>query len=388
VATILIGWEMGGGLGHISNLAPLAKEFTDRGHRVAAALKNGIGLERMEPNCFKTFHIEAPIGKRTSGTHTLADVLYAHGFADASRLQERIRVWRDIIEHVGPDLIVSDYSPWLNAVVRGSIPAAAYGNCFSIPSEGSCAPQFRAWMDGFTPEKTIARENEIISVLRRIAPRAGISPPSNIPELLRGDRCFPYGLPEFDPYQASRTDRVRLTGRPEGHKTLPMRDLFLYLKTEHPALGFILQTVRSMGLTAAAYIPDMAPEVRRGFAGGGLEILDKPLPTGIIIRSFRAVADHGGWLGQHAYAAGIPLLVFPKQLEQYVAARPAAEQGRVFLIGMDAATNPDILEKAFRALLSSQTKACSIRQADEISRRENYIDHDTLALEILNTNMK
>jgi UDP:flavonoid glycosyltransferase YjiC (YdhE family) len=40
MATILLTWELGGGMGHLANLAPLARGLAERGHRVTAALSD------------------------------------------------------------------------------------------------------------------------------------------------------------------------------------------------------------------------------------------------------------------------------------------------------------------------------------------------------------
>jgi UDP:flavonoid glycosyltransferase YjiC (YdhE family) len=37
MATILLTWELGAGLGHLVNLLPLARGLLQRGHRVYAA---------------------------------------------------------------------------------------------------------------------------------------------------------------------------------------------------------------------------------------------------------------------------------------------------------------------------------------------------------------
>ena len=38
--TVLLAWELGGGLGHFMNLRPLAEGLRRRGHRVVAALRD------------------------------------------------------------------------------------------------------------------------------------------------------------------------------------------------------------------------------------------------------------------------------------------------------------------------------------------------------------
>jgi hypothetical protein len=40
MATILLAWELGGGLGNFMNLGPLAEGLSRRGHRVVAVLRD------------------------------------------------------------------------------------------------------------------------------------------------------------------------------------------------------------------------------------------------------------------------------------------------------------------------------------------------------------
>ena len=40
MATILLAWELGGGLGHFMNLRPVAEGLARRGHRVVAVLRD------------------------------------------------------------------------------------------------------------------------------------------------------------------------------------------------------------------------------------------------------------------------------------------------------------------------------------------------------------
>jgi hypothetical protein len=41
MSIILLTWELGGGLGHLVNLLPLARGLSQRGNRVFAAIKTG-----------------------------------------------------------------------------------------------------------------------------------------------------------------------------------------------------------------------------------------------------------------------------------------------------------------------------------------------------------
>jgi hypothetical protein len=50
MATILLAWELGGGLGHFMNLRPVADGLARRGHRVVAALRDLSSARRFLPN--------------------------------------------------------------------------------------------------------------------------------------------------------------------------------------------------------------------------------------------------------------------------------------------------------------------------------------------------
>ena len=48
--TVLLAWEVGGGLGHLINLLPLARGLSGRGHRVVAVLRDLSKVEHVFQN--------------------------------------------------------------------------------------------------------------------------------------------------------------------------------------------------------------------------------------------------------------------------------------------------------------------------------------------------
>jgi UDP:flavonoid glycosyltransferase YjiC (YdhE family) len=137
-----------------------------------------------------------------------------------------------------------------------------------------------------------------------------------------------------------------------------------------------------MGLTAAVHAPGLNRE-QMASDFDGVEILDGPLALHTILHSFDAVAHHGGSLGHHCLAAGLPQVFFPWQLEQYAAMKPAAERGYGILVGRKAALRKEVLQRAFRTALDRRSRESAKRKALEISDRQNYITPEALAGEIL-----
>ena len=115
MATILLTWELGGGLGHLVNLLPLAKGLFERGHRVVAALRD---LSRAEDvfGGVEVTYLQAPVINRPvfqiiEPVRNFAQLLFNNGFSDPAELKIMSRAWLNLYEYVRPDLIVFDHSP-------------------------------------------------------------------------------------------------------------------------------------------------------------------------------------------------------------------------------------------------------------------------------------
>ena len=120
---ILLTWELGAGMGHLANLAPLAAGFVERGHRVVAALSDLSHADQAFAGLPVSF-LQAPSRARPAGrgdnrARTFAHILRDHGFADAGELRTRVEAWRNLYESVHPDLVVFDHSPTALLAARG-----------------------------------------------------------------------------------------------------------------------------------------------------------------------------------------------------------------------------------------------------------------------------
>jgi hypothetical protein len=123
MATVLLTWELGIGLGHLVNLLPLARDLSQRGHRVVAVLKNLLPAEKVFGD-INVEYLQAPI--RTQPPRCLIDPIrtFAHtllnfGFNNVAELRVMAQAWRNLYKYVRPDLIVFDHSPTALLAARG-----------------------------------------------------------------------------------------------------------------------------------------------------------------------------------------------------------------------------------------------------------------------------
>lgn len=104
---VLFVWELGGGLGHLMQMLPLARDLVRRGHRVAVALRHlSQSAADVFGRCGVSF-LQAPF--RSTGAlafprpanfaHLLANV----GFARDGELFLLANSWRNLMRLVKPD---------------------------------------------------------------------------------------------------------------------------------------------------------------------------------------------------------------------------------------------------------------------------------------------
>src|SRR4051812_18935343 len=113
--TVLMVWELGGGLGHVMQLAPLARSLIGCGHAVFASLRDlsrvdgafGRGAVSLLPAPWKVATLPNPVRPPLS----LAHILHNLGWADDAELRSLCEAWRTIYRLVRPDVVVFDHAP-------------------------------------------------------------------------------------------------------------------------------------------------------------------------------------------------------------------------------------------------------------------------------------
>src|ERR1017187_3875085 len=139
MACVLMGWELGGGLGHVGHLLPIAEGLAALGHRPVFAVKDIQGsLPMLRGRGFPI--LQAPVwhgnsrqGGQAFRAASLADILAVRGFANADELEAQVEAWQQLLDLTGANLVVSDYSPTLNLAAYRRVPVVLVGNNLAIP---------------------------------------------------------------------------------------------------------------------------------------------------------------------------------------------------------------------------------------------------------------
>jgi hypothetical protein len=212
--TILVGWELGGGMGHLARLLPIMQDLRAQGWRVVAAMRDVKGARQLfadlisdrDPEGFQLrggpFLIRSPETAPVRPLHSLGEALVWLGYADRRATGVVVDAWRDIARQVRPDVVLADTAPSLNAAVRGSIPLVAIGNGWVIPPPGPSIPLIVADHGDLA---YAASSEERVGAAFESAARA---PTDGLAGALRGDVTFACTPELLDPYRDWRHEPV------------------------------------------------------------------------------------------------------------------------------------------------------------------------------------
>lgn len=362
MTTILFVWELGGGLGHISQFAPLATALADNGHRVFVALRD---LSAAAPFFArsKVQMLAAPYRPRRvepgyTTTVSFAHILHNVGFGDDVSLAAHASAWRNLYRLIRPDAIVFDHSPTALLAARGA-PArrVVLGSGFCVPPDTFPLAPLRPWLAA-DPQRLGEDERPVLARVNRLLEHWKQPPLQRLGQLFSEvDQTLLTTFRELDHYSGRCNGEyvgpVNATGgAPPEWPAGCGRKVFAYLKN-FPAAPQLLQFLNQRGLPTLVYPDGIPPQMMRRFASSTLRFQTRRPDTSRVAQECDVGitnANHGTTAA--LLMAGKPLLAVPLVIEQAVTARRVRELG----VGQDApARNPERLVQRFCELLESDT---------------------------------
>ena len=198
-----MGWEMGGGLGHVVPLLAVARELRARGHRPVLALRDVVEPAfLLRQDGFAVVQAPAwqpPRARRGPATATLADIFVVMGFGDRDRIHAIVAAWDGLIGLVRPKLVVAEFSPGLCLAARGRVPVVAIGSGFCLPP-----PEMETFPPLQPKVKSLVRQEDLLASVNRVQRERGAPPLPGLPALFDAEAQFVRALPLLDPYAAHR----------------------------------------------------------------------------------------------------------------------------------------------------------------------------------------
>lgn len=331
---ILMGWELGAGLGHVNRLKVIADRLRDDGAEITVVLQD-LSRAHIFTNAGYSV-VQGPFWPmptnpevRKIPTHSFADVLKIIGLQQEEALQTRVTAWQSLLAITSADLVIGDFAPALNLASRGRIPILSIGNGYMTPPPGQRMPPIRPWVKAAElPAVSRQVETDLLAVVNRVAAAKHTREVTFLADIFNGDRTFVVTAAEVDPYSAYRTEPVSMPfNMPTGIVPQPLCQrrqdgVFLYLPRRHPLVPNIVKGLQMSSLAVDAYISDLPHSAGKSLQTATFKVHSAPLSFAEILPAVRLVVHHAGLSTAIAAAkAGTPQLIAPWNLEHAVTAR-------------------------------------------------------------------
>lgn len=118
MARFLLAWELGGGMGHVMRLAPIAHALHAQGHALHLVLRDLSGADAALGDLASSPRVtlwQAPMWlpqlRGLPAPAVYAELLFRAGYLDATRLLSLVRAWQALLDAIAPDLLLADHAP-------------------------------------------------------------------------------------------------------------------------------------------------------------------------------------------------------------------------------------------------------------------------------------
>lgn len=371
--TVLIGWELGAGNGHLHRLVPIIQSYLQREWNVVAAVRAKTAAQRLfapligacESEKGRLEVVQAPIFLHQAppiSVGSLAQIMANIGFADLSVLRPVVSAWKRILDSVRPDAVLSDMAPSLNIAVGDPTAVVVIGNGWTIPPDTATPMPFA---DGRGPiSMVIDAADRVLGVATALGGKT-----DRFSDLLRGRENLVCTLEPFDPYADARSEDYCWPFeilRPVLSEQARDQGL-IYFPRDHPALATVLPAIEIGSLGFQGYFT--------GEMRSAINLTASPSPLDLREQLPRStVAIHHGGLATaiECLINRVPQFVCPVDFEKHIIARGLERTG--YGMAFPANVDPAILAAAIAKMAEARLPML------QLSRMQTCSSGETLQL--------
>jgi UDP:flavonoid glycosyltransferase YjiC (YdhE family) len=357
MSRFLFGWEFGGGLGHLGHMLPVARSLQSKGHACALALRDLRVLAAADPGPDIPV-LQAPICQRNypnlaEPPLNYAEILMRFGYLDADVLSGLVKGWRALAQTLAVDFIVADHAPTAMMAARTlGLGCAVLANPFVVPPLISPTPNMRSWLA--LPEGRLASSDKsVLTTINTVFNTFNTPPIEHLFELFDVDDIVLASFRELDQFpRRPEADLKRMvfcgpilsTGAMKVDPPWPPgkgKRIFAYLKPDYLHLAAILNALAASGQPCVIYglgansdaLPVPAPNL--AFSPRPIDVIKAGQESAL------GVCHSGSTTAAALLQAGVPQLLLPMHLEQFLVGVRVAELGAGLVINPEE-KQPDI----------------------------------------------
>lgn len=334
MANILFAWELGANLGHLTRDLPLARACRAAGHRVVMAVPNlRAAVKFLGPEKFTL--VQTPLLKssikRSTSPVNYADMLLHEGYDDVDALAAALTGWEGLFDLAQPALLVYNHAPTalIAARTRG-IPVMMIGTGFEVPPLVSPLPSFRPWQD--IPQEILTQAEQVARshINPQLAGR-GQGAIAYVSDLFAIPPIQLTTFPELDPFgPRPGVDYVgplyaMANQPPAAWQENGKPRVFAYLRPGMASCEQLLAALETLHADVVCAIPGAPAQWSTRFPK--LRIFAHAIDLQPILPNADAVVTYGASTIATALLAGVPALLIPQVVEQYLTGLPLEKTG-------------------------------------------------------------
>ena len=343
MARILYVWELGDNYGHMSSFSAIAAALTKRGHEVVVALQNLTEAGKFFDKAGVTY-LQAPLwrGKLQHTVQdapiTYADVIRNYGFTDSDGLATLLQAWQGLYRMVAPDIALFNAPPVSLLAARNQpFKKATLGPGYSLPPRSSPLPSLRSW-EKIAQKALKEREDSVLEVSNKALNKLNLGKISSLQDIFITDEDFLCTFKEFDHYQHRGEAEYYGamfsidTGGAPVWPSIGGKKLFAYIRPNSKHFIPIIRQLYDSEACVLVAAPGAHPDIIKAFTSDSMHFSTEPLSMQALRQECDAAICHAGHGTSAAFlTAGIPLMLFPNHLEQFMLARNLLRTGAVMM---------------------------------------------------------
>jgi UDP:flavonoid glycosyltransferase YjiC (YdhE family) len=337
MSRILIAWEMGHNLGHLSRLVPLATRLKSRGHSVLAVVRDvAAASATLGPENVTFIQSPQPTGVQatTASATGYADLLLSQGWSDQSALWGMLKSWITLYGIFQPEVVVLDYAPTARlAAIVCKIPTVLIGTGFELPPATDPLPCFPG-ISGATRDAASVSEQRVLKNVNAVLRAFHVEPLGALRPLVEAEARFLATFAELDHYGLRQDEQYigpladpRL-GRAIEWPTGSRKRVFAYLRPEGTELPMILEGLATAEACVIAYVPGVPRETLARFSTSRCVFSAEPVRYATVFEAADACVSYApAGTVTTALLNGVPQLMLPVHRESQLTAQRVRLQG-------------------------------------------------------------
>ncbi len=355
MASIVLVWELGSGLGHALPLRQLADQLESRGHRVSVLARDLLKLRAAfagSPHRLLSAAFFPGLTSPAQQMNSLADVIWFEGGGhSADAIAAQFANWHEQLELLQADLLIADAAPMALAACQGRVPTLNYDGYFHA-TDAQAWRIFRDW-ERCDSAASVDRASRLLEHLNSARSACGMARAASLPEGFAASRQLLRCLPEYDPFgprhESGYLGHATIAGAAPNWPARGGKRVFVYLRREYAQADRLLGALARLHDCAVICVHDGLEPARLGRCPE-VQFSRDTHDLGQVLPDCDLVICHGGALHGLATQAGKPSLLMPLHTEHYLTARMAERCGTSLLV-MPPLTGSDYLTP-IRSLLS------------------------------------